>query len=109
MTEDKPKFTPGPWQIIPEDQAIHRWVIGAMDGCSIASCDPVGPWRSDDEATANAHVISAVPDMYEALRGLLDRYVGLVNSGDAGFWDPEKERPVSMARAALAKAEGRKT
>jgi hypothetical protein len=36
-----------------------------------------------------------------ALRGITDRYVELANSGDAGFWDPEKEGEVIAARAAL--------
>ena len=39
--------------------------------------------------------------MREALTGVLDRYVGLVNSGDAGNWDPETEDVVIKARAAL--------
>lgn len=37
----------------------------------------------------------------EALERLLNHYVELVISGDAGFWDPEKERVVIEARAAL--------
>lgn len=42
-------------------------------------------------------------EVIEALTGLLDRYVGLVESGDAGFWDAEQEDCVIKARAALAK------
>jgi hypothetical protein len=37
-----------------------------------------------------------------ALDGLLERYTGLVNCGDCGFWDPEKEDEVINARRALA-------
>lgn len=44
----------------------------------------------------------------EALKGLLERYVGLVNSGDAGFWDPETEQEVATARAAIALCGGGK-
>lgn len=40
----------------------------------------------------------------EALEGLLNHYVELVLSGDAGFWDPEKEDEVIAARAALKEA-----
>ena len=36
-----------------------------------------------------------------ALVALLDHYVTLVKSGDAGFWDAEKEPVVAAARAAL--------
>jgi hypothetical protein len=37
-----------------------------------------------------------------ALQSLLDRYLELANSGDAGFWDPEEEPEVIAARAARA-------
>jgi hypothetical protein len=37
----------------------------------------------------------------EALQALLDHYLSLVNSGDAGNWDPEAEEVVIAARAAL--------
>lgn len=38
----------------------------------------------------------------QALRALLDRYTMLVNSGDAGNWDPESEPEVIAARSALS-------
>lgn len=38
---------------------------------------------------------------HEALQALLTRYTNLINSGDAGFWDPETEQVVIDARAAL--------
>ncbi|MGQ0595816.1 hypothetical protein [Aquabacterium sp.] len=38
----------------------------------------------------------------QALRALLDRYTMLVNSGDAGNWDPEEEPEVIAARAVLS-------
>jgi hypothetical protein len=41
------------------------------------------------------------PLLAKALRELLDRYVGLVNSGRIGHWDPETEGEVAQARAAL--------
>lgn len=43
-------------------------------------------------------------DAVQALENLLDRYVGLVNSGDAGNWNPEKEQQVIDAREAINKA-----
>lgn len=41
-----------------------------------------------------------------ALKGVLDRYVGLANSGDAGYWDCEQEDEVIAAREALAQGSG---
>lgn len=39
----------------------------------------------------------------EALEGTVKRFVDLVNSGDAGFWNPEEESVIIAARAALKK------
>lgn len=40
-----------------------------------------------------------------ALVGMVNLYCKLANSGDAGFWDPEKVYEVIVARAAIAKAQ----
>lgn len=39
--------------------------------------------------------------MREALQNLLYSYLRLANSGDCGNWDPEEEKEVIAARAAL--------
>lgn len=39
----------------------------------------------------------------EALVGMVDMYIDLVNSGDAGNWDPEKDKEVIAARLALSR------
>jgi hypothetical protein len=36
-----------------------------------------------------------------ALTGMVDMYAELINSGDAGFWNPEEVPEVIAARAAL--------
>lgn len=46
--------------------------------------------------------VNAHDDLVNALRGMVDLYVGLVESGDAGFWDAEKVEEVVAARKALA-------
>lgn len=51
-----------------------------------------------------AQVQAAGPELAAALQALLRHYVSLVNSGDAGNWNPEEEEPVINARAALSKA-----
>jgi hypothetical protein len=53
-----------------------------------------------------ARLFAASPDLYEALKALLDHYTLMVESGDAGNWDAEREPQVIAARAALAKVEG---
>lgn len=44
--------------------------------------------------------------MREALEGMVRMYVALVDSGDAGFWDPEEVPEVKAARAALSRPAG---
>lgn len=46
----------------------------------------------------------AAPQVLEALRKLLDRYVTVAASGDAGHWNPEEDREVIAARAILKQA-----
>lgn len=36
---------------------------------------------------------------------MCEMYAAMVNSGDCGFWDPEKVDEMKHARSALAKAE----
>jgi hypothetical protein len=55
-----------------------------------------------DARLSSIHRASENTALRRALVGLLDRYVGLVESGDAGFWDAEKEQCVINARDALA-------
>jgi hypothetical protein len=47
--------------------------------------------------------LGTIHKMREALEALLKRYVQLVDSGDAGFWNPEEEDVVINARQALLK------
>lgn len=57
------------------------------------------------ERTAKAE--AQLAQMRKALDGILNRYTRLVNSGDAGFWDPEEEPEVIAARLALSSAAGK--
>jgi hypothetical protein len=45
-----------------------------------------------------------IQEMREALEAFVAEYTEMVNSGDCGFWDPEKEDKVIAARTALSKA-----
>lgn len=40
-------------------------------------------------------------ELAKPLEALLKRYVGLISSGDCGFWNPEEEKEVIAARAVL--------
>lgn len=48
-----------------------------------------------------AEHVHKTKELREALKNLLDRYVGLVESGDCGSWDPGQETAVKAAHAVL--------
>lgn len=88
------KFTPGDWSehdgvisaVTTSDAGrMTRWVASLID------CKP----PVDGELEANAHLIAASPDLYEALKDC----VQALSHTEAG---PR----IDAARAALAKAEG---
>ena len=103
------KATDGMENIRPERKAA----LEAMEGAA----NYIHAMEAEDWAEMSVAIRRAIDAltnhtaaMKEALEGLLNRYVGLVNSGDAGFWNPEEEDEVKAARAALSSAplEGRK-
>lgn len=84
------KFTKGPWVNSP----LGPWIIETKDEIEIADISA----SSLVNATANAHLIAAAPELYEALEDVLY----LFGQGD----NPDEPKEVSVARAALAKARG---
>lgn len=68
-----------------------------------------GQSMRDDTSHTTKHFSSEAPmdrdaidPMEAALENLLDHYLQLANSGDAGNWDPEEEPVVIEARRALS-------
>lgn len=104
------KFTPGPWwAAIGKDQPVpyYRGLISVLSSdphisiCTGETGDQSGRTCGRDEWEANASLIAAAPDLYEALELLLN---------DVEHY-PAWQRPchaVDSARAALAKARGEK-
>lgn len=60
--------------------------------------------RAEAARARLAAVQAAGPKLASALQSLLERYVSLVNSGDAGNWNPEEDEEVINAREALSAA-----
>jgi hypothetical protein len=98
--------TPGPWAV--EDPIFQQLTIVEADKQTyewrfIASVDLV-PYAEDDrpisvgEATANARLISAAPDLLAALQA-----VDLARHTDAG---DDWQRATDLTDAAIAKATG---
>jgi hypothetical protein len=103
-------FTPGPWHIGNGDIYAEGNELSDYDDRVIAAIGRAG-MRSHEyaiikahkpEGRANARLIAAAPDLYEALKVMeaeKSDYMRINNLGD-----PAKEHTNKMARAALAKA-----
>lgn len=104
------EHTPGPWVLDGHNMSsILKCVVAKSDpkACHLTGDYDIIARCFSDNWRNDARLIAAAPDLFEALTGLLEHYLSLANSGDAGFWDPEKEAQVIAARSAIAKAEGR--
>lgn len=100
-------WTPGPWSVvlrpIRKSSSVNGARVVSVDGTHVANV----PNRADKpifQKEADLHLIAASPELFEALETFVEEYCALVNSGDAGNWDPEEEPKVIAARAALSRA-----
>lgn len=81
---DQPKFTPGPWEIVYDPDPIGD----ANEPTAIQACHTFAPWASAENGQrlaiictlyesdfpgheANARLIAAAPDLYEACSNVL--------------------------------------
>ena len=90
-------FTPGPWLI----HSRHRWIVPAEDAFkSYEDALPICQLRdpderlTEDETLANGFLIAAAPELFAALKHILNGALSLPR-----FAEEE-------ARAAIAKARG---
>ena len=95
-----PKFTPAPWHVRTGDEAKTVYAVTPADE-ELPICTAHHQYVEDAEYDANASLIAAAPELYEALeaieRAIHDRnYFAIESAFDAG----------GFARAALAKARG---
>lgn len=97
------RFTPGPWHTAK----MHPRHVCNKVGFKVAKCLEVtkglpGLVVSREEAKANAHLISAAPELYEALAAAEELYqIGLITASNELI-----NRVAAARRAALAKARG---
>jgi hypothetical protein len=87
-------FTPGPWETRPSDISRGNWAIFPAAKFPVLGFACNYPGRTE----ANARLIAAAPDMFEALDAM-------VSTQDSGSFE-EIGRATDAARAALAKARG---
>jgi hypothetical protein len=96
-----PAFTTGPW-MVDGGIDVHEAAEGGV--CKIAQCGHLTSYRRGREITlaeveANARLIAAAPDLYEALAQLLDDLDALAPTRPC-------TQAIEGAQAALAKARG---
>ena len=88
----KAEHTPGPWEVIPNDDACSWDVWGPDLSIGAPICDVL--------SEANARFIAAAPDMEAALDGLLRMCFEDLSGEESGAI-------IEVALAALAKARGK--
>jgi hypothetical protein len=99
-------FTPGPWEV-EEDTTLIWARDGGVNGTPVARCETqFRQWGRNvpmEEHEANANLIAAAPDLYEALNGApLPSTLGNVESHYERFYEWYN----NVACPALAKARG---
>jgi rubredoxin len=123
------KWTPGPWLVV-KDQAFHKLTVrGGVSAQFLAGCRDICGWREhktgakrgesprwtgfDSEDEANANLIAAAPQLYEALDNLIcprcDTRIGclVLSRAIVSTIDVNAQcRECGAARKALARARG---
>jgi hypothetical protein len=104
------EFTPGPWQWFPSVSKEQPVVIDTAIGVDSTNGTIIAEVTRGKQFEANAHLISAAPDLYEALRQcrLELRYCAdqLAADGQTGHPEDSVSRALRSGEAALAKARG---
>ena len=107
------KHTPTPWEYVHESSDYGTGdptiTFGFIQQCEdqefiIASLIvDVPDGRANGEFIVRA--VNSHDALVAALKEITEHYCALVNSGDAGSWDPEGDDEVKHARSALALVE----
>ena len=88
-----PQHTPGPWQSFPSVSRVRPFVIDTAIGTDSTNGTVIAEVPRGKQGQANANLIAAAPDLYEALM-LVSR-----NSGKLSHMDWQQvERALARAR-----------
>lgn len=110
------KYTPGPWRVEDDPYGGKAlMVVAEQGGMAALLCDPLSPATAIDRA--NARLISAAPDLLEALREMSNvaaaaiRVLAALGQPALVMWENEVDTAIRdhfyvRAEAAIAKAEG---
>ena len=89
------KFTPGPWVVNKDEWGIRVHCKDSPSGLPFAVTPICEIEQDGEEGLSDARLISAAPDLYEALKEYVEGYEGTRAEREA------------RAKAALAKADGK--
>ena len=89
------KWTPGPWYCVEQNKTIVRSSSAKEEVARASHC-----YMNRGEREANAHLISAAPELYEALEVAEEALSDIAD--DEGWLAPIR----SQINAALSKARG---
>lgn len=103
------KHTPGPWIVYPETDGMEVYAVDMKSGLPIRA--PVARMFTRGNWSANAYLITAAPDLLEALVALDDDWTSEFPDGPDtqlkfGRLADETLAIWRKARAAIAKARG---
>jgi hypothetical protein len=94
------KWTKGPWEV--DFQNCHVGQVAVCHGDGDGYWEVWSPnWGGGIDQEANAHLIAAAPELYEALDELADLMQGVID----GDYKPDSYT-LQVAKVALAKARG---
>lgn len=108
----KEAFTPGPWHFLEAIGHDDEWSsVNPLTVCSDGNDDLASIFSDADstvsiprvQSVANAHLIAAGPEMYEALKDLSEAFQARIDG--TGGTNAEL-RELAAAREALSKARG---
>ena len=101
--------TKGPWEV---EKHERMFLIIGNDDCPrnekmpVCELDRGLSEETDEEQEANARLISAAPELLEALEGLYDEVIAICNDGTLDGSFVETRRSIIATRRAIAKAKG---
>lgn len=89
--------TPGPWD--KDYDYGHEFIISTSDGATV--CEVASDGELESDAVANARLISAAPELLDALKIMVAAFVATNHKHDAAEYNC-----VIAARNAISKATG---
>lgn len=101
------KWTPGPWCVSVTDGPDARNDGFDVLGSCISGMTWINPDDDENQAQANAYLIAAAPELYEALDKCREELMSAYHNEFDGVWDDSDfARLEAPYLAALAKARG---